>query len=62
MCVRVRVCMRLIVCVDGSRTEGSEWLTEEREERLEQADSGTESADDRYSLPDASCKTFHVTV
>lgn len=37
------------VCVDGLGAEGSEWLAEEGEGRLEQVDSGTESADDRYA-------------
>lgn len=36
------------VCVDGLGVKGSEWLAEERQGRLEQVDSGTESADDRY--------------
>ncbi len=37
-------------CVsDGLGAEGSEWLAEDRERRLEQVDSGTESADDRYA-------------
>lgn len=39
----------LYVCSDGLRAEGSEWVAEEGEGRLEQVDSGTESADDRYS-------------
>lgn len=37
------------VYVDGLGAEGSEWFAEEREGRLEQVDSGTESADDRYA-------------
>lgn len=40
-------CVCVFVCVDGLGVEGSEWLAEEREGRLEQVDSGTESADDR---------------
>lgn len=35
------------VYVDGLGAERSEWVAEEREGRLEQVDSGTESADDR---------------
>lgn len=35
------------VCVDGLGAEGAEWHAEERQGRLEQVDSGTESADDR---------------
>lgn len=36
------------VCPDGLGAEGAEWLAEEGQGRLEQVDSGTESADDRY--------------
>lgn len=36
-------------CIDGLGVEGPEWLAEERERRLEQVDSGTESADDRFA-------------
>lgn len=35
--------------LDGLRAEGSEWHAEDGEGRLEQVDSGTESADDRYA-------------
>jgi len=40
--------------LDGVRAEGSEWIAEEREGRLEPVDSGTESADDGYVTPHTS--------
>lgn len=40
-------CFHVYVCSDGLGAEGSEWLAEDGEGRLEQVDSGTESADDR---------------
>lgn len=40
-------CVCFCVCVDGLGAEGAEWHAEERQGRLEQVDSGTESADDR---------------
>lgn len=55
----------LNLCKDGVRADRAERFAEEREGRLEQVDSGTESADDRYVSPptlNKNIKTFHSVI